>query len=65
MNAFLISLVTGSIGTGYFIYGKKRSSALYMLSGAALCGYPYLVRGLIWLIIVGLLFAILPFIIKS
>ena len=30
MNQLLVSLLTGSLGAGYFIYGKKRSSALYI-----------------------------------
>jgi hypothetical protein len=37
------SLVWGSIGVGYFIYGKKQQSLIAMLGGILMVGVSYLV----------------------
>ena len=44
LSQILVGLLTGSVGVGYFMYGKKRSRFVPMLAGAALCLYPYAVR---------------------
>ena len=42
-GTILIAVFAGVLGTAYFVYGKKESRASFMLSGAALCVYPYFV----------------------
>ncbi|HEX9879306.1 MAG TPA: hypothetical protein VGB25_03830, partial [Candidatus Binatia bacterium] len=39
----LSSTLFGSIGVGYFIYGKKQAQFVPLLSGIFLCVYPYFV----------------------
>ena len=48
-----IGLLAGAIGVGYFTYGKREGRFAPMLSGIALCVYPYLVAGTLWLCVVG------------
>ena len=47
-------LIFGSIGMGAWIYGKKQTSALHMILGAVLIGYPYFTSNLIILYAVGI-----------
>jgi len=61
----IVWLVTGALGTGYFIYGKKQSSMAFMLSGIALGVYPYLFGNLIVLIVIGVVLAVVPFLVKE
>jgi hypothetical protein len=42
-------VIFGCIGSGAFIYGKKRGSGRHMVMGAILMGYPYLI-GDVWLL---------------
>lgn len=56
------SLIWGSIGAGYCIYGKKQRSAPAWVGGIALVGISYLISSAIWMsvaavaIIVGIWF---------
>lgn len=61
----LIAVLTGAIGTGYFIYGKKEGRPLPMLVGAALCIYPYFVDRLWLLALIGLVLMALPILLRD
>lgn len=60
----LWSLLFGSIGLGYFIYGKKQSHAVAKYSGIALMIYPYFVYNSTLLVIVGIILLLLPKFVK-
>lgn len=66
MNAtfLLLTVLFGSIGLGYFIYGRKQKSPLHFIAGIALFGFPYLVDGTIALVLVGATLVVLPLTIK-
>lgn len=55
------SLVFGTIGMGYFAYGKKQANFLVLGTGVALMVYPYLVPGLAMMILIGLVLMVFPF----
>lgn len=38
------ALLWGSIGLGFFIYGKKRKSPVHLIGGILLMGITYIVR---------------------
>jgi len=57
-------LVFGSIGVGYFIYGKKQKQGIALFSGIALCALPYIVSNVLLMIIIGIALMVLPFYIK-
>jgi len=54
------SLLWGSIGFGYFIYGKKQQSTMPMIGGLVMVAISYLVGSWFWmsLICLALMFAI-------
>ena len=58
-------LLTASVGTGYFIYGRKQKKFLPMLSGVGLFVGPYLVSNFLLLIGVSLILCLLPFVIRT
>jgi hypothetical protein len=44
-NSLLASVVIGSIGLGFFLYGKKQRRAPHLAAGILLMVYPYFVPG--------------------
>lgn len=54
-------MVFGSIGTGYFLYGKKASKFVFLFSGIALCVFPIFIASATINIILGVICIILPF----
>jgi hypothetical protein len=60
-SQLFIGLVAGAIGVAYFVYGKKESRFMPMLSGVALCVYPYLVSSVPWLCVIGAILLAAPF----
>jgi hypothetical protein len=63
-NLFL-SMLFGSVGFGYFIYGKKQSKFIPLLVGLALCGYPYFVSNIYVMLLIGVVLIALPFLVKG
>ncbi|RJG13280.1 hypothetical protein D3879_08455 [Pseudomonas cavernicola] len=59
--SLLGGVVFGSIGLGYFIYGKKQD---HLIAGIALMGYSYFVTDLYWLLAIGIGLMALPRLIK-
>jgi hypothetical protein len=56
----LWGVVFGSIGIGYFLYGKKRKATVPLLSGIVLMVYPYFITNNIALVCIGVVFTLLP-----
>ena len=59
-SSIVWGLVFGSIGLGYFMYGKKQSNVVARLSGIGLMIYPYFVSSALLLIVIGLVLMALP-----
>ena len=66
MDASLLfaGVIFGSIGTGYFIYGKKQENWIAFVCGIILCVIPYFIANAYLLIVVGIVLAVLPFFIR-
>ncbi|PCJ41496.1 MAG: hypothetical protein COA71_08025 [SAR86 cluster bacterium] len=60
----LWGLIFGSIGLGYFIYGKKQSNIVVRYSGVALMIYPYFINNIVALPVIGVCLLFLPRFIK-
>jgi hypothetical protein len=60
METLLWSVFFGSIGFGYFIYGKKQSHAVARYTGISLMVYPYFIQNVTALVIVGFMLLLLP-----
>ena len=63
-NTLLIGLITGSIGLGYFVYGKKQERFVAMISGAGLCVLPYCTGNIAAIIVISLVLLAAPFILR-
>ena len=61
MNSFIVGIIAGAFGAGYFIYGKRQTKVVPMLAGVLLCIYPYFTDNLFWLSVIGVLLLVAPF----
>jgi hypothetical protein len=57
-------LVFGSIGLGFFIYGKKQRAVVPLICGIALIVFPYFVSNAILLVGIGVLLAAIPYFLR-
>jgi hypothetical protein len=66
MNASTLmwGVLFGSIGLGFFVYGKKQKAVLPLLSGLGLMVFPYFVSNVFILVITGLVLVALPMVIR-
>lgn len=62
--ALLWGMLFGSIGLGYFVYGKKRQRIIALLSGITLCIFPYFVSSTLLMVLTGAVLAALPFFLR-
>ncbi len=57
-------MLFGSIGIGYFIYGRRQKSLMHFLAGIGLFIFPYFVDGVPAILAVGVALVAVPFVIK-
>lgn len=60
-SSLLWGVLFGSIGLGYFIYGKKQRRAVALVAGVLLCVFPYFVSNTALTVFFGVLFMALPY----
>ena len=54
----------GSIGFGFFVYGRKQKAVLPFLSGLGLMVFPYVIANTVLLVGTGIVLVALPFMIR-
>lgn len=54
-------MVFGSIGVGFFVYGKKQGEVIPLLCGLALMIFPYFVSSTLLLVALGAVLIAIPF----
>lgn len=59
------SMVFGSIGLGFFIYGKKQKKPVPFAVGLGLFVFPYFVTTLTQMFIVGTILVLTPYFIRT
>lgn len=57
----LWGLLFGSLGIGFFTYGRRQRMAMPLLCGIALMGFPYFVSNPFLLVAVGVALMALPY----
>jgi len=57
-------VVFGSVGLGFFVYGKRHKAIIPFISGIGLMLGPYIIANVFLLVITGLVLIALPFVIK-
>ena len=63
-SSILWSVLLGSLGAGYALYGKKQRALVPFLSGVALMLFPYFIHNTYLLVVVGAALAAAPFIFR-
>ena len=63
-TTLMVSVLFSSIGAGYFLYGKKQQQFVPLLTGLALCVYPYFMSNVYALVGVGLFVSVVPWFIR-
>ena len=60
----LWGLLFGSIGLGFFVYGKKQRAAVPLVCGLALMAFPYFVSNTILLVAIGVVLMVIPYFVR-
>jgi hypothetical protein len=60
MNLMLQGMLWGSIGVGYFIYGKRQGKIIAMICGVSLMAFPYFISSNIGMFVIGVVLCIIP-----
>jgi hypothetical protein len=60
----LWGLLFGSIGFGFFLYGKKQKAVVPIIAGIALCVVPYFIANVYVLVLVGLVLMAIPYFVR-
>ena len=63
-SSLLWGLLFGSIGLGFFIYGKQQKTAVPLICGVCLMGFPYFVSNNILLVTIGVVLMALPYFLR-
>lgn len=58
------NVIFGSIGLGFFVYGKRQKSAVPLLCGVGLMAFTYFISNSYLLVATGVVLAALPFIFR-
>ena len=64
-SMLLWGLLFGSIGLGFFMYGRKQDKMIPKYCGVALMFFPYFVPNVYWLVVVGAGLLALPYLWRS
>ncbi len=64
-TSLLLAVLFGSIGMGYFIYGKKQQHGVALFTGIALCAFPYFISNVFLVVIVGVALMALPYFLRD
>jgi hypothetical protein len=63
-STLIWGVLFGSIGLGFFVYGKKQKAVIPLFSGIGLMVFPYFVSNVYILVSSGIVLVALPFLIK-
>lgn len=58
------SVLFGSIGMGFFMYGKKQRAIVPLCTGLALIVFPYFMSSVVMLLVVGVILIAIPYFIR-
>lgn len=63
-STLMLGIVFGSIGLGFFVYGKKQKATIPFISGIGLMALPYFISNIYILILSCLVLILLPYFVK-
>ena len=62
--SFVVYVLYGAVGLGYFVYGKRQKMLVPLFCGLGLMGFPYFVSDATMLVVIGCVLLGLPFFVK-
>ena len=65
MTTLISSFFFGSIGVGYFIYGKKQKRLIPLIAGMGLCAFPYFLSHAYAMVAVGMALMAAPLLLRK
>ena len=63
-SSLIWGVLFGSVGLGYFVYGKKQRAVVPLLCGVALMALPYFISGAWLLVAIGATIAAVPYFVR-
>jgi len=63
-SLLVLGVIFGSIGLGYFLYGKKQRAVVPLVSGLVLMVVPYFISNTIVLVVVGVVISAIPYFVR-
>ncbi len=63
-STLIWGMLFGSIGLGFFIYGKRQKAVVPLLTGIALFVFPYFIPNVTILVIVGVILVAVPYFLR-
>lgn len=64
MAMLVISFIFGAIGASYLLYGERRGSFSFLISGLILIMFPYLIDSPFFAALIGLILIVSPFVMQ-
>ena len=64
ISIIIWGIIFGTIGLGYFSYGKKQNAIVPLLVGIALLVFPYFVSNTYVLVTIGTVLVVLPYFVR-
>ena len=65
LSWIIVAGLFGLIGMAYFVYGKKSVRYLFLICGIVLMVYPYFVTRTLYMVIIGVVVSVVPFVVKT
>lgn len=65
ITSLLLGVVFGSVGMGFFIYGKKQGTIVPLLCGLTLMVLPYFISSTLLLFVVGAVLVAVPYFVRA
>jgi predicted membrane protein len=63
-SLLLWGVLFGSVGLGFFIYGRKQRRVVPLVCGLALMVFPYFISGTILLVAIGVVLIAIPYFVR-
>ena len=63
-STLIWGVLFGSVGLGFFVYGKRQKAVIPLLCGLGLMVFPYFISNSIILVLVGTVLIALPYFIR-
>ncbi len=64
-TSFFWGFLFGTVGLGYFIYGKKQAKMIPLVVGIALMVFPYFITDPVFILIVGCVLMVIPYYVRD